>query len=82
MSPLCLALVLDICSRGVVGRTTGKRMTADLVLNAPNLATEQRKPDEVIIPPTSPARTKDTKSALDAFPPGARLHRSQPLRLM
>lgn len=45
MGPLCLALVLDICSGRVVGRTTGKRMTADLVLSAPNMATEQSSID-------------------------------------
>lgn len=43
-----LAVVVDVWSRRVVGWQIGEQMTADLVLNALNMAASQRKPSSVI----------------------------------
>ena len=43
-----LAVVLDVWSRRVVGWQIGEQMTADLVVNALNMAASQRKPSSVI----------------------------------
>jgi putative transposase len=43
-----LAVVLDACSRRVVGWSIGQDMTAELVLKALNMALQQRKPRGVI----------------------------------
>jgi putative transposase len=43
-----LAVVIDVWSRRVVGWQIGERMTADLVINALNMALAQRKPESVI----------------------------------
>ncbi|MGL5005655.1 MAG: IS3 family transposase, partial [Casimicrobium sp.] len=43
-----LAVVIDVWSRRVVGWQIGEQMTADLVVNALNMALTQRKPDSVI----------------------------------
>lgn len=43
-----LAVVIDVWSRRVVGWQIGEQMTADLVINALNMALTQRKPDSVI----------------------------------
>jgi putative transposase len=43
-----LAVVLDACSRKVVGWAFGERMTSDLVINAMNMALVTRKPQSVI----------------------------------
>lgn len=43
-----LAVVLDACSRKVVGWAPGQRQTADLVIQALNLALITRKPQDVI----------------------------------
>jgi putative transposase len=51
---ICLAIVLDVWSRRVVGWSIGERMTADLVLAALNRALAQRKPRNVIHPPQRP----------------------------
>ena len=45
---LYLAVVLDVYSRKVVGWAFGKRMSADLVLDALNMALHTRKPNCVI----------------------------------
>lgn len=45
---LYLAMVLDVYSRKVVGWAFGERMTADLVVEALNMALHTRKPDSVI----------------------------------
>ena len=42
------AIVLDVCSRRVVGWAIGERMSADRVLAALNVALEQRKPRDVV----------------------------------
>lgn len=43
-----LAMVLDACSRKVVGWAIGEEMTAQLVVSALNMALATRKPDSVI----------------------------------
>ena len=43
-----LAMVLDACSRKVVGWAMGEEMTAELVVSALNMALATRKPDSVI----------------------------------
>jgi putative transposase len=43
-----LAVVIDVWSRRVVGWQIGEQMTADLVINALNMALTQRKPESVI----------------------------------
>lgn len=43
-----LAVVIDVWSRRVVGWQIGEEMTADLVVNALNMAEWQRKPESVI----------------------------------
>jgi putative transposase len=43
-----LAVVIDVWSRKVVGWSIGEQMTSELVLNALNMALEQRRPDGVI----------------------------------
>jgi putative transposase len=43
-----LAVVIDAWSRRVVGWQIGEQMTADLVINALNMALTQRKPESVI----------------------------------
>ena len=43
-----LAVVLDVFSRKVVGWAFGQRQTADLVINALNMALQTRKPQDVI----------------------------------
>jgi putative transposase len=43
-----LAVVIDVWSRRVVGWQIGEQMTADLVINALNMALSQRKPESVI----------------------------------
>ena len=43
-----LAMVLDACSRKVVGWAMGEQMTADLVISALNMALATRKPGSVI----------------------------------
>lgn len=43
-----LAVVIDAWSRKVVGWSIGEQMTCDLVLNALNMALEQRRPEGVI----------------------------------
>lgn len=43
-----LAMVLDACSRKVVGWAIGEEMTAQLVVSASNMALATRKPDSVI----------------------------------
>lgn len=43
-----LAVVVDVWSRKVVGWSIGEQMTSDLVLNALNMALEQRRPESVI----------------------------------
>ncbi len=45
---LYLAVVLDVYSRKVVGWAFGERMTADLVVEALNMALHTRKPGSVI----------------------------------
>jgi putative transposase len=45
---LYLSIVLDVWSRRVVGWAMGEQMTAELVLDALNMALQQRKPDGVI----------------------------------
>lgn len=45
---LYLAVVIDVCSRKVVGWAFGTRMTADLVIAALNMALHTRKPGQVI----------------------------------
>lgn len=45
---LYLAVVIDACSRKVVGWSMGEQMTADLVLAALNMALHTRRPDSVI----------------------------------
>lgn len=45
---LYLAVVLDACSRKVVGWAFGSRMTADLVITALNMALHTRRPQSVI----------------------------------
>jgi len=45
---LYLAVVIDVCSRKVVGWSFGETMTANLVISALNMALLTRKPDEVI----------------------------------
>lgn len=48
MGFLYLAVVIDVDSRKVVGWSFGEQMTADLVINALNMACEQRRPQGVI----------------------------------
>jgi putative transposase len=43
-----LAIVIDVWSRRVVGWQIGEQMTAQLVINALNMALTQRKPESVI----------------------------------
>jgi putative transposase len=43
-----LAVVIDVWSRRVVGWQIGEQMTADLVINALNMALTQRRPESVI----------------------------------
>ena len=43
-----LAVVVDVWSRKVVGWSIGEQMTSELVLNALNMALEQRRPASVI----------------------------------
>ena len=43
-----LAVVVDVWSRRIVGWSFGETMTSDLVLAAPNMALELRKPEGVI----------------------------------
>jgi putative transposase len=43
-----LAVIIDVWSRRVVGWQIGEQMTADLVINAFNMALSQRKPESVI----------------------------------
>ena len=45
---LYLAVVVDVCSRKVVGWAFGSRMTADLVIAALNMALHTRRPARVI----------------------------------
>ena len=45
---LYLAVVVDACSRKVVGWAFGSRMTADLVIAALNMALHTRRPSQVI----------------------------------
>lgn len=45
---LHLAVVVDACSRKVVGWAFGARMTADLVIAALNMALHTRRPGQVI----------------------------------
>ena len=45
---LYLAVVIDACSRKVVGWAFGARMTADLVIAALNMALHTRRPEQVI----------------------------------
>ena len=45
---LYLAVVVDACSRKVVGWAFGTRMTADMVIAALNMALHTRKPGQVI----------------------------------
>ena len=45
---LYLAVVVDACSRKVVGWAFGARMTADLVIAALNMALHTRRPERVI----------------------------------
>jgi putative transposase len=43
-----LAVVMDVWSRRIVGWSIGERMTAELVLQALNMALEQRRPTDVV----------------------------------
>ena len=45
---LCLAVVVDVYSRKVVGWAFGERMTSDLVIAALNMALHTRRPESVI----------------------------------
>jgi putative transposase len=45
---LYLAVVVDAFSRHVVGWAMGNHLRTEPVLDAPNMAIDQRKPDEVI----------------------------------
>jgi transposase InsO family protein len=47
-SPLYLAVVLDAFSRRIIGWAMGHNLKAQLVLDALNMAIEQRKPYDVI----------------------------------
>ncbi len=48
---LYLAVVIDVCSRKVVGWAFGQRMTADLVASALNMALFTRKPVRLSVDP-------------------------------
>ena len=63
-----LAVVLDAWSRRVVGWAIGETMTAELVLQALNMALQQRRPDGVI-------RHSDQRSQYASIAVGERLLR-------
>lgn len=46
---LYLAVILDLCSRGIVGWAMSDRMTADLTLSALTLALQRRQPEPGLI---------------------------------
>jgi len=62
-----LAMVLDACSRRVVGWAMGEEMTAELVVPALNMALATRKPESTI--PTKAASTPAWPSAAVARRP-------------
>ena len=63
---LYLSVVIDACSRRVVGWAMGTTLKTDLVLDALNMALEQRRPDGVITTPIKAANTPPSPSDFDA----------------
>ena len=60
---LYLAVVLDACSRRIVGWSMATTLAASLVLDALEMALTTRRPNEVIHTPTRAARTRHSSSA-------------------
>ncbi len=66
---LFLAVVLDVCSRRVVGWAMANHMRKELVVDALDMAIFRRRPKAVVHPPITVLNTHPSLSANDAAKP-------------